>query len=417
MHGGERDGGDADGGERDGGGLANPPELTIGAFARAVRLSPKALRLYDELGLLTPARVDTATGYRYYTGAQLERARLVAWLRRVGMPLARIGQVCDLAEKDPRVAGRDIEAYWARVETETAARRDLVAFLVGQLSGRPAGKGAEDMQRTGEERTSQERTSQERTSGEPTSGDVAMRFAAGSDRGLVRPVNQDTAYAGSRLLAVADGFGDEGARASGAAIDALVALEESVRGADVLNGLADAVERVNRANRVDPGAAAPSAAETAAANAETSGTTLTAMVWTGSRLALVHIGDTRAYLLRGGEMSRITHDHTLVQSMIDAGSLTPEEAASHPQRALLLRALDGDGDHARPDLRLYDVEPGDRYLLCSDGLFTVVRPEEIRQVLTATADPEDVVRELIALALDAGGPDNVACAVADAVLP
>ncbi|WP_329384606.1 MerR family transcriptional regulator [Streptomyces sp. NBC_01716] len=354
-------------------------ELTIGAFARASRLSPKALRLYDELGLLIPARVDGTTGYRYYTEAQLDRARLVAWLRRVGMPLARIGEVCDLCETDPRAAGLDIGAYWARVETETAMRRDLVTFLVGQLSARPAGKGVEEM------------------------SEMRMRYAAGSDRGLVRPVNQDTAYAGSRLLAVADGFGDDGARASGAAVDALVALEESARCADVLNGLADAVDQVNRAG--------------AAGTPGGSGTTLTAMLWTGSRLALVHVGDTRAYLLRGGEVSRITHDHTLVQSMIDAGSLTVDEAVSHPQRALLLRALDGSQDHARPDLRLHDAEPGDRYLLCSDGLFTVVRPDDIRRVLRTAAEPEDAVRELIALALAAGGPDNVACAVADAVTP
>lgn len=352
-------------------------ELTIGAFARASRLSPKALRLYDELGLLTPARVDGTTGYRYYVEAQLPRARLVAWLRRVGMPLARIGEVCDLYETDPPAAGLVIGSYWARVETETAARRDLVTFLVDQLSGNPAGKGVDEM------------------------SDMRMRYAAGTDRGLVRPVNQDTAYAGARLLAVADGFGAEGARASGAAVDALLALEESVRGADVLNGLADAVDRVNQGNREgSPG---------------DSGTTLTAMLWTGSRLALVHVGDTRAYLLRGGEVSRITHDHTLVQSMIDAGSLSAEEATSHPQRALLLRALDGSADHARPDLRLHDVVPGDRYLLCSDGLFTVVGPDDIRHVLRTAAEPADAVSELIALALAAGGPDNVACAVADAV--
>ncbi|WP_069625406.1 MerR family transcriptional regulator [Streptomyces niveus] len=358
-------------------------ELTIGAFARASRLSPKALRLYDELGLLAPARVDGTTGYRYYVEAQLPRARLVAWLRRVGMPLARIGEVCDLYETDPPAAGLVIGAYWARVETETAARRDLVTFLVDQLSGNPAGKGVEQM------------------------SEMRMRYAAGTDRGLVRPVNQDTAYAGSRLLAVADGFGADGARASGAAVDALVALEESVRGADVLNGLADAVDRVNRANR--EGSSGDSG------DSGDSGTTLTAMLWTGSRLALVHVGDTRAYLLRGGEVSRITHDHTLVQSMIDAGSLTAEEATSHPRRALLLRALDGSADHARPDLRLHDVVPGDRYLLCSDGLFTVVGPDDIRRVLATAVDPADAVSELIALALAAGGPDNVACAVADAV--
>src|SRR4051812_36816254 len=104
--------------------------LTIGAFARATRLSPKALRLYDELELLRPARVDPDTGYRYYAVEQLERARLVAWLRRLGMPLAGIREVCAL---EPAAAAREIRAYWARVETETAVRRDLAAFLVHHL--------------------------------------------------------------------------------------------------------------------------------------------------------------------------------------------------------------------------------------------------------------------------------------------
>lgn len=105
--------------------------LTIGAFARASRLSPKALRLYDELGLLTPERVDPRSGYRHYAPAQLERARLVAWLRRLGMPLARIREVCELT---PDAAASAVAAYWAQVEADTAARRDLAAFLVDQLS-------------------------------------------------------------------------------------------------------------------------------------------------------------------------------------------------------------------------------------------------------------------------------------------
>ncbi|GAA0405843.1 MerR family transcriptional regulator [Microbispora corallina] len=107
--------------------------LTIGAFARASRLSPKALRLYDELGLLRPARTDPDSGYRFYDPAQLERARLVAWLRRLGMPLARIRAVCDL---DPEAAAADVAAYWAEVEAETADRRGLAVLLVDHLSGK-----------------------------------------------------------------------------------------------------------------------------------------------------------------------------------------------------------------------------------------------------------------------------------------
>lgn len=112
--------------------------LTIGAFARACRLSPKALRLYDELELLRPARVDPDSGYRYYAVAQLERARLVAWLRRLGMPLAEIRAVCDL---EPAAAAREIRAFWARVEAETAVRRDLAGFLVDHLAAATAVPG------------------------------------------------------------------------------------------------------------------------------------------------------------------------------------------------------------------------------------------------------------------------------------
>ncbi|AZM54030.1 hypothetical protein DMA15_16860 [Streptomyces sp. WAC 01529] len=370
--------------------------LTIGAFAKASRLSPKALRLYDELGLLTPARVDPVTGYRLYVPEQLARARLVAWLRRLGMPLARIRHVGTL---DAAGAAQEIRAFWARVEADTAARRDLAAFLVDHLS-------REDPAMT------------------PIAEPLEIRYAALSDTGLVRESNQDTAYAGARLLAVADGYGPGGAPAGAAAIDALKRLEtEGIPAGQLLNALEDAVEQAASAVReaAADGAASRSGSDPVSDTSSLSpspspreaGTTLTAMLWTGSRLALVHIGDTRAYLLRDGELFQVTHDHTLVQSMVDEGRLSPEEAASHPQRALLIRAL-GTGE-TTADLRLQEARPGDRYLLCSDGLSAVVPTEEIRQVITRAGDPDQAVRELIALANGSGGPDNVSCVVADVV--
>jgi len=342
--------------------------LTIGAFARACRLSPKALRLYDDLELLRPARVDAETGYRYYTPAQLEQARLVAWLRRLGMPLARIREVCAL---QPAAAGREIRAYWAQVEAETAVRRDLAAFLVDHLTEQPR----KDTTMLG------------------------LRYFAHSDRGRVRPANQDTAYAGTRLLAVADGFGPAGAPASSAAVEALRFLDtEEVPAGSVLNLLEDAVQGATEAVR------------DATDGTDDNGTTLTALLWTGSRLGLVHIGDSRAYLLRDAELFRITHDHTMVQSLIDEGRLTEEEATAHPQRTLLLKAL-GTG---APDLHLHDAVPGDRYLLCSDGLPTVLPDARIRALLT-TGAPDVAVRALVDAANEAGGPDNVSCVVADVV--
>ncbi|WP_405816340.1 MerR family transcriptional regulator [Streptomyces sp. NBC_01390] len=356
--------------------MTEPETLTIGAFARACRLSPKALRLYDELDLLRPARVDPDTGYRYYAAEQLEQARLVAWLRRLGMPLARIRQV---GAMEPPAAAQEIRAFWARVEADTAARRDLAAFLVDHLSTPPR-KDTELM----------------------TSSDLLeLRYAARTDIGLVRAANQDTAYAGSRVLAVADGFGPEGAPASAAAVEALKFLDaEPLTAGSVLNLLEDAVQGATQAVRD-------------IAEANDVGTTLTAMVWTGSRLALVHIGDSRAYLLRDGELFLITHDHTLVQSMIDEGRLTPEEAATHPQRTLLRKALGS--APASPDLRLHDARSGDRYLLCSDGLTRAVPEDTVRRLLATTPDPDATTAALIEAANANGGPDNVSCVVADVV--
>ncbi|MYR24048.1 MerR family transcriptional regulator, partial [Streptomyces sp. SID6137] len=333
--------------------------LTIGAFARVSRLSPKALRLYDELALLRPARVDPETGYRYYAVGQLGRARLVAWLRRLGMPLAEIRAVCAL---EPGEAAREIGAYWARVEAETAARRDLAAFLVDQLTGTIDTSGREPMTM------------------------LELRHSARTDRGLVRPANQDTLYAGRRLLAVADGFGPAGLAASGAAVAALRYLDEAetlpVDGElgelGVLGALEDAV-------RAAGAAVAELAGGTGEANTGEAGTTLTALLWTGSRLALAHIGDSRAYLLRGGELYRITQDHRVT-----------------PQDLLLSKAL-ARGLDPVPDLRLQEPLEGDRYLLCSDGLTETVPDALIRELLVAGAGPG----ELVAAALAAGAPDNV----------
>jgi protein phosphatase len=353
--------------------------LTIGAFAKACRLSPKALRLYDELDLLRPARVDPDTGYRYYTAAQLEQARLVAWLRRLGMPLAEIRRVCRLHDRDTPSAAGEIRAYWARVEAETAVRRDLAAFLVAHLTSDPDGSGEDTAM-------------------------LELRHCAHSDTGRVRPANQDTAYAGTRLLAVADGFGPAGAPASSAAVEALRFLDtEEIPAGGVLTLLEDAIRGAEQAVR------------DAAAGADDVGTTLTALLWTGSRLALVHLGDSRAYVLRQGGLFRITHDHTVVQSMIDEGRLTAEEAVSHPRRALLLKALTGSEPSAAPDLRLHDAHPGDRYLLCSDGLSSVLPEERVRELLGSSGSPRQTVRALVGAANEAGGPDNVSCVVADVV--
>ncbi|MDI3402799.1 Stp1/IreP family PP2C-type Ser/Thr phosphatase [Streptomyces cavernicola] len=243
---------------------------------------------------------------------------------------------------------------------------------------------------------------------EPT-GEVRMslslRFAAGSHKGMIREGNEDSGYAGPRLLAIADGMGGQAAGevASSEVISTLVQLDDDVPGSDILTSLGDAVQRANDQLRVmveeDP-------------QLEGMGTTLTALLWTGQRLGLVHVGDSRAYLLRDGVLTQITQDHTWVQRLVDEGRITEEEATTHPQRSLLMRAL-GSGDHVEPDLSIREVRAGDRYLICSDGLSGVVSHQTMEEALASYQGPQETVQELIQLALRGGGPDNVTVIVAD----
>ncbi|KAF2778889.1 magnesium or manganese-dependent protein phosphatase [Streptomyces sp. KO7888] len=248
----------------------------------------------------------------------------------------------------------------------------------------------------------------DRLQSEPT-GEVRMslslRFAAGSHKGMIREGNEDSGYAGPRLLAIADGMGGQAAGevASSEVISTIVALDDDVPGSDVLTSLGHAVQRANDQLRQmveeDPAL-------------EGMGTTLTALLWTGQRLGMVHVGDSRAYLLRDGVLTQITQDHTWVQRLVDEGRITEEEADTHPQRSLLMRAL-GSGDHVEPDLSIREVRAGDRYLICSDGLSGVVSHQTMEDALASYQGPQETVQELIQLALRGGGPDNITVIVAD----
>jgi serine/threonine protein phosphatase PrpC len=233
---------------------------------------------------------------------------------------------------------------------------------------------------------------------------LTLRYAARSDRGLVRDGNQDSVYAGPRLLAVADGMGGMAAGdvASSIVIAAMAPLDEDVPGDALLDVLRGSVETANQQLR-----------ETVEANPqmEGMGTTLTALLFSGTRAGLVHIGDSRAYLLRDGEFGQITKDDTYVQMLVDEGRISAEEAGSHPQRSLLTRAMDGrDLD---PEYSVRPVLPGDRYLICSDGLSGVVSEETIAEAMREYAAPLACVEWLVSLALRGGGPDNITVIVAD----
>ena len=236
---------------------------------------------------------------------------------------------------------------------------------------------------------------------------LVLRYAVRSDVGLLREGNEDSAYAGPRLLAVADGMGGHAAGevASSLTIASMAKLDSEPPGGDMLAELAAAVAAAN--TRLQEMIIANPAVEGM-------GTTLTALFWSDGHAAVCHIGDSRGYLLREGELYQITHDHTLVQSLVDEGRISADDVSTHPQRSLLLRALDG-RSVAEPDLSVHDGQVGDRYLLCSDGLSGVVSDETLRETMATVEDPEAVTRQLIELALHGGGPDNITCIVADVV--
>ncbi|WP_017573209.1 Stp1/IreP family PP2C-type Ser/Thr phosphatase [Nocardiopsis halotolerans] len=237
---------------------------------------------------------------------------------------------------------------------------------------------------------------------------IALRYAAYSDVGCLREGNEDSGYAGQNLLAVADGMGGYagGEVASSIAISSIRTLDsEPPRTDEMAEVLQRAVEQAN---------ASLSRRIMEEPQLENMGTTLTAMLWAGPRVALIHIGDSRAYLMRGPRFEQITHDHTLVQTLVDEGKITEEEVATHPQRSLILRALDGKSP-VDPDISISEAKAGDRYLLCSDGLSGVVSKKTIHETLATEADPRGAAKKLIELAIRGGGPDNITAVVADVI--
>jgi PPM family protein phosphatase len=232
---------------------------------------------------------------------------------------------------------------------------------------------------------------------------LVLRYAARSDVGLVRSNNEDSVYAGARLLALADGMGGHAAGevASQLVIAALAHLDDDEPGGDLLAKLEAAIHSGNSAIasqvEMEP-------------DLEGMGTTLTAILFAGNRIGMAHIGDSRGYLMRDGELTQITKDDTFVQTLVDDGRITKEEAHSHPQRSLIMRALTG--HEVEPTLTMREVRLGDRYLLCSDGLSDPVSDETIQDALKIP-DVTDSADRLIELALRGGGPDNVTVVVAD----
>lgn len=234
---------------------------------------------------------------------------------------------------------------------------------------------------------------------------LVLRHVARTDTGLRRASNQDSGYSSPRLLAIADGMGGAAAGdlASATAMN-IVRLVDRTPGTDPLSDLQQAVREANR--RLGEIA-------TSDPSVDGMGTTLEAMLWDGEKFATAHIGDSRAYRLRDGELTQLSRDHTFVQSLVDDGRLTADEARVHPHRSLLLRVLLGRRDN-EPDVTNIDGEAGDRYLLCSDGLTDMVNDDVIAEAMQSDSI-EDAADRLVSLALAGGGHDNVTVVIGELV--
>ncbi|MCF6378421.1 protein phosphatase 2C domain-containing protein [Nocardioides KLBMP 9356] len=230
-----------------------------------------------------------------------------------------------------------------------------------------------------------------------------LHYSAISDVGRVRRENQDSGYAGPWLLTVCDGVGGavRGDLASSTAVQALRKLDQQPD-EDILGQVAGAVHRAD--DRI-----AEIVEEDPALNGTS--TTATVVLFDGDRFGVGHIGDSRAYLYRRGELRQLTHDHTFVQSLIDEGRITEEQSRTHPHRNLILKALDGIR-HEEPDLFEFPAEAGDRVFVCSDGACGTLTHEKMKDIL-ASGTPDFAAVELVRASLEAGSTDNVTCIVAD----
>jgi serine/threonine protein phosphatase PrpC len=350
--------------------------LPIGEFSAQTGLSAKMLRSYAAEGLLVPAAVDRATGYRYYTSSQVERAQVIGVLRRAGVSLAEIAGVLD------RPDAAALDRLERRLEAETAVRRDALAEARRRLTAGLQTPSIDQMpiQRRGDDKV------------------FTITTGGATAIGPVRRSNQDALAATPTLAAVGDGFGLAGEQASA---EAMTALCQAFVADPTLAGLGAGFQAANRA-------------VVTLAQQQQSGTTLAAVgvVEAGGKAHLVagNVGDSRVYLLHDGTLSQVTDDHTLVADLVRRGDLSRSAAAEHPERHILTRAL-GMGPEVAADTYEVHVDAGDRLLLCTDGLIHELDEQDIADVLGSPRVPEDAARELVRLGVDHGGADNITAVV------
>jgi PPM family protein phosphatase len=232
----------------------------------------------------------------------------------------------------------------------------------------------------------------------------AVRAVAATDQGLVRSNNEDAVFVGSRLFVVADGMGGlpAGELASDILVRALAVVDDMPDSGEPLQEMLAALQTANE--RIEAAVKDDDARDGM-------GTTVTALMLSEDAVAALNVGDSRCYLVRDGELTQLTRDDTYVQALVDQGVLTPDDARRHPQRALVTQAVQG--GPFRPAGRMIPVAPGDRFLLCSDGLSDYVEDHVIAETLLANPDRKTAAAELVHRTLENGAPDNVTVIVAD----
>ncbi|HET7015718.1 MAG TPA: protein phosphatase 2C domain-containing protein [Streptosporangiaceae bacterium] len=384
--------------------------LAIGEFSARSSLSPRMLRSYAAVGMLVPAAVDRFTGYRYYSPEQLGEAKLILLLRQAGVPVNEIAGF---------LRDRDLDRLrrWEReLELELTSRLTALAEARARLgfdAWWPAAAESKWEKESGMEPVQGSGSGSGST--ESVVGDGTLSWGSASARGAERESNQDALLASAPLFAVADGLGggNGGQIASRVALDELGASfsRSAATGQPGVETLVDAARDASLAvwQRME-----------ADSSLEGMGATLTAMAvldaGSSPRLAIVSVGDSRAYLFAGGQLQQVTHDDSVVQGLIDAGKVQPEEWRDHPSRALLTRAL-GTAALVEPDISLPRVPPAGRVLLCTDGLTTAVDEPSMAAVLAAEPDPDRAAAELVRLAADSGGTDDTTVVVVDLPVP
>jgi PPM family protein phosphatase len=352
--------------------------IPIGEFSERSGISRKRLRSYGADGLLVPAAVDSASGYRYYSPAQLGDARVIDTLREAGIPLADIAALL----RDPSC--HPLDAWARRVELDAAHKQQALDLARRLLSIDATSPTSVQNSRAGKEST------------------MRLRTVTQTNIGRVRENNEDAVVSNDHLAAVADGMGGHpGGEVASAVAVALVQAAFTGRSLDELEA---AVRAANRAiwDRAD-----------ASAEMEGMAATICAVGVTGEgNLVVVNVGDSRACVLHNDSFTQLTNDHTVVADLVRRGELTEQEAVEHPQRAVLTRAL-GVGPNVDVDSAAHSVVEGDRLLVCTDGLYSEVPDDEIADLMTSTEDLQATADALVQRALAGGGRDNVSVVVAD----